>query len=59
MSIVKSVYYERTKQVKQYEPLKVGVTVERDASDDTAESMLEVARDYVNGELLLATSGVV
>lgn len=46
----RQISYERTRQVRPYEPVRVGIVVELDA-DDTEEDALQHARDFVNTAL--------
>lgn len=43
---VKSVTYAITRQVKQYEPVRVEFTVEATSDTDTPQDMLEAARTF-------------
>jgi len=43
---VKSVTYSITKQVKQYEPVRVEFTVEATGEHDTPQEMLDAARTF-------------
>ena len=52
--LVKSVSYSITKQVRQYEPVRVEFTVEASNPNDTAQSMLEAARTLTEEAIIQA-----
>ena len=41
---IASITYAITKQVRQYEPVRVEITIEATTGDDTPQTMLEAAR---------------